>query len=249
MNARQKYFKEMNGVVEKAYSTQENNIMNAADILTDCTKNGGIIHLFSTGHSSLLTEDVFWRAASLANTHAIFESSVAGINEITKTSKIEKIEGIGQILVDYNHVNKPDVMICISNSGNNAVTNDVAIACKERGVPVIAFTNVEYADQLTTQHSSGKKLKDLADLVIDNCSMIGDAAVSIDGMDIKVGATSTIPVVYMLQGLMVQTCENSVKMGIQPDVWYNGHLAYESDEVKKHNDMLAEKYYRKVRNL
>lgn len=249
MKAWQRYFEVMQSVVKKAYETQGETLDKAAELMTECTKNGGLIHLFGSGHSSLVTEDVFWRAASLANTHAIFESSVAGINEITKTSKIEKLEGMGQILVDYNHVNVPDIMICISNSGNNAVTNDVALECKRRNVPVIAFTNTVYADQLTTQHSSGKKLKDIADIVIDNCSLIGDAAVEIEGFPMKVGATSTIPVVFMLQGLMVQTCENMVKQGLQPDVWYNGHLAYESEDVKKHNDELAEKYYRRVRNL
>ena len=249
MKAWQEYFEIMKSVVDKAYATQGDNLSLAADVLTKCTKENGIIHLFGTGHSSLITEDVFWRAATLANVHAIFESSVAGINEITKTSKIEKIEGIGQILVSYNHVNKPDAMICVSNSGNNAVTNDVAIACKERGLPVIAFTNTTYSKQLTTQHSSGKKLMDIADIVIDNCSLVGDAAVAIDGFDMKVGATSTIPVAFMLQALMVQTCENLVKEGVKPDVWYNGHLAYESEAVKKHNDDLAEKYYRRIRNL
>lgn len=249
MEAWQKYFQVMNEVVKKAYETQGDNITKAAHVMTECTKADGIIHLFGTGHSSLITEDVFWRAATLANVHAIFESSVAGINEITKTSKIEKLEGMGQILVAYNHVAKPDVMICVSNSGNNAVTVDVALACKERGVPVIAFTNIDYANQLTTQHSTGKKLKDIADIVIDNCSLIGDAAVEIENFDMKVGATSTIPVAYMLQSLMVQTCANLVKEGIKPDVWYNGHLAYESESVKEHNDQLAEKYYRRIRNL
>ena len=249
MKAWQNYFKIMQEVVEKAYDSQGEQLEKAARVLAECTKNNGLIHLFGSGHSSLMTEDVFWRAASLANTHAIFESSVAGINEITKTSKIEKLEGLGNILVQYNHVEKPDVMICLSNSGNNAVTNDVALECKKRGVTVIAFTNIEYADQLTTQHSSGKKLKDIADIIIDNCSLIGDAAVKLDGLEMKVGATSTIPVAFMLQALMVQTCEYLLEEGIKPDVWYNGHLAYESEDVKKHNDELAEKYYRRVRNL
>ncbi len=193
MKAWQKYFKTMQEVVEKAYDSQGEQLEKAARVLAECTKNNGLIHLFGSGHSSLMTEDVFWRAASLANTHAIFESSVAGINEITKTSKIEKLEGLGNILVQYNHVEKPDVMICLSNSGNNAVTNDVALECKKRGVTVIAFTNIEYADQLTTQHSSGKKLKDIADIVIDNCSLIGDAAVKLDGLEMKVGGYFDYP--------------------------------------------------------
>ena len=205
--------------------------------------------MFGSGHSSLVTEDVFWRSATLANVHAIFESGVAGINEITKTSHMEKLEGVGRVIAEYNRLVPPDVLVCISNSGNNASTVDMALAAKERGLPVIAFTNVEYADQLTTQHSSGKKLKDIADVVIDNCSIIGDAAVKLDGLEVKVGATSTIPVVYMLAALLVQTCDNLLKQGITPDVYYNGHLAYESDHVKEHNDALVDKYYWRMRNL
>ncbi len=249
MQAWQQYFQIMNEVVDKAYRTQGENLMKAAEILAECTKQDGLIHMFGCGHSGLVTEDVFWRSATLANVHSIFESAVSGINEITKTSYLEKVEGIGRVIAEYNRLASPDVLVCFSNSGNNAGTVDMALAAKEKGLPVIAFTNVTYADQLTTQHSSGKKLKDIADVVIDNCSLIGDAAVKLDGLDVKVGATSTIPVVYMLAALLVQTCDNLLKQGITPDVYYNGHLAYERDDVKEHNDALVNKYYRRMRNL
>ena len=249
MKSWQLYFEVMREVVEDVLNTQEANIMKAAEILTNTTRNSGIIHLFGSGHSSLIAEDVFWRAATLANVHAIFESAVAGINEVTKTSKIEKLEGIGRIILEYNRVLPPDAIICISNSGNNAATVDVALGAKERGVPVIAITNVTYADQLTTHHSSGKKLKDVADVVIDNCSLYGDAAVEIPGFSQKVGATSTIPVAFIVPALLVQTCENLVDLGIQPDVYYNGHLAYEDPAIKLHNDALVDKYFYRIRNL
>ena len=249
MRAWQRYFETMNEVVQKAYDTQGNNIMRAAEVLADATEKDGIIHLFGSGHSSLVTEDCFWRSATLANVHAIFESAVAGINEITKTSHLEKVEGIGQVIVSYNEVRPPDVMVCFSNSGNNAATVDVALAAKAADVPVIAFTNVVYADTLTTQHSSGKKLKDIADIVIDNCSLIGDAAIELEGLEVKVGATSTIPVVYMLAGLLAQTCELLLERGVTPDVYYNGHLEYERSDVREHNQALVEKYRRRMRNL
>ena len=249
MKSWQRYFTIMQAVVENVLNTQEDNMAKAAKILASTTKNEGIIHLFGSGHSSLIAEDVFWRAATLANVHAIFESAVAGINEVTKTSKIEKLEGIGQVIVEYNRVLPPDAIICISNSGNNAATVDVALAAKERGVPVIAITNVTYADQLTTHHSSGKKLKDVADVVIDNCSLYGDAAVELDGFPQKVGATSTIPAAFIVPALLVQTCENLLEDGVQPDVYYNGHLAYEDPNIKLHNDALVDKYFYKIRNL
>ncbi len=249
MKSWQRYFEVMQKVIEDVLNTQQANIDKAAEILTTTTRNNGIIHLFGSGHSSLIAEDVFWRAATLANVHAIFESAVAGINEVTKTSKIEKLEGIGKVIVEYNRVLPPDAMICISNSGNNAATVDVALAAKERGVPVIAITNVTYADQLTTHHSSGKKLKDVADVVIDNCSLYGDAAVEIPGFSQKVGATSTIPVAFIVPALLVQTCENLLDLGITPDVYYNGHLAYEDPNIKLHNDALVDKYFYRIRNL
>ena len=249
MKSWQRYFEVMQEVVENVLNTQEANIMKAAGILTDTTKNNGIIHLFGSGHSSLIAEDVFWRAATLANVHAIFESAVAGINEVTKTSKIEKLEGIGRVILEYNRVQPPDAMICISNSGNNAATLDVALGAKEQGVPVIAITNVTYADELTTHHSSCKKLKDVADVVIDNCSLYGDAAIEIPGFSQKVGATSTIPGAFIVSALLVQTCENLVELGIQPDVYYNGHLAYEDPTIKLHNDALVDKYFYRIRNL
>lgn len=249
MKSWQRYFTIMQAVVENVFNTQEDNMAKAAKILASTTKNEGIIHLFGSGHSSLIAEDVFWRAATLANVHAIFESAVAGINEVTKTSKIEKLEGIGQVIVDYNRIMPPDAIICISNSGNNAATVDVALAAKARGVPVIAITNVTYADQLTTHHSSGKKLKDVADVVIDNCSLYGDAAVELDGFPQKVGATSTIPAAFIVPALLVQTCENLLEDGVQPDVYYNGHLAYEDPNIKLHNDALVDKYFYKIRNL
>lgn len=249
MKVWQEYFETIQEIVKKAEETQEDNILKAADLLTECTKNGGIIHLFGSGHSCLVTEDVFWRAATLANVHAIFEPSVAGINEITKSGYMEKIEGMGQVLMNYQRITPPDVMICISNSGNNAITIDVAIEAKKRGLPVIVFTNVEYSDFLSPHHSSGSKLKDYADVVIDNCSLIGDAAVKLDGLPMKVGATSTIPSVFLLHALFVQTCDNLLKQNIVPDVYYNGHMTYEIPDAKKHNDRLMDKYFYKIRNL
>ena len=164
MKAWQQYFEIMQGVVAKAYKTQGENLEKAAGLLTECTRSGGLIHAFGTGHSSLITEDVFWRAATIANVHAIFEPSVAGITEITKTSHMEKLEGMGKVIVEYNRIAKPDVLIAISNSGNNAVTIDMAIECRKLGVPVIAITNVEYSDFLKQHHSTGKSSRTLQTL-------------------------------------------------------------------------------------
>ena len=99
--------------------------MKAAGILADCTEKGGIIRTFGCGHSHLICEDVFWRAATLANVQAIIEPSVTGQVEITKSGKVETMEGYGQVIFKYHRIARPDAVICISNSGNNAVTIDL----------------------------------------------------------------------------------------------------------------------------
>src|SRR5690554_4733906 len=121
---------------------------------------------------------------------------------------MEKLEGTGKIIVDYHRVAPPDVIIVTSNSGNNGASIEVAQACRQRGVKVIAINSLTYSGYLRSLHSSGKKLKDMADVVLDNCCPVGDGAIALDGLEQSVGPTSTVAGLYILNALMVQTVEN-----------------------------------------
>ena len=249
MKAWEKYFTTMQDVVQKVLDTQEENIMKAAQILANTTQKGGIIYGFGTGHSHLVTDDAFWRAATPANYCALLEQSATGSFEITKSYHVENTYGIGALIVDYHRITPDDCMIIISNSGNNIAPVDAAIRAKEKGIPVIAITAVEYSDYLKTKHKDGVKLKDVADVVLDNCSLIGDAAVDIEGFDMKVGSTSTIPNVFLQNAILVEMVELLVQKGIEPDVYYNGHMAFMKPECADHNDKLVDKYFYRIRNL
>ena len=140
-------------------------------------------------------------------------------------------------------------MIVFSNSGNNIAPVDAAIRAKEKGIPVIAITAVEYSDYLTTKHQAGLKLKDIADIVLDNSSLIGDAVVEIPGFPMKVGSSSTIPMVLLQNMLLTEMVEILVAEGFTPDVYYNGHIAFMDENAAKHNDELVDKYFYRIRNL
>ncbi|MBR4461343.1 MAG: SIS domain-containing protein [Erysipelotrichaceae bacterium] len=249
MNAWEKYFEILNEVVEKVKTTQQDNIMKAAAILADTTEKGGIIYGFGTGHSHLVVDDAFWRAATPANYCALLEPSATGNQEITKSYFVENTYGIGSLIVDYHRITDNDCMIIVSNSGNNIAPVDAAIRAKEKGIPVIAITAVEYSDYLKTKHKDGVKLKDVADIVLDNCSLIGDAAVEIENFQMKVGSTSTIPNIYLQNAILTQMVELLVQRGFEPDVYYNGHLAFMDENCADHNDKLVEKYFYRIRNL
>lgn len=249
MKAWEKYFEVEKQVVDKVIKVNKDAIIKAAQILAETTEKGGLIYGFGTGHSHLVVDDAFWRAATPANYAALLEHSATGNTEITKSYLVENTYGIGRIIVDYNRITPNDCMIIISNSGNNIAPVDAAIRAKEKGIPVIAITAVEYSNYLTTKHKDGLKLKDVADVVLDNCCIIGDAAVEIEGFPMKVGSVSTIPNIFLQNAILTQMVENLVQKGIQPDVYYNGHMAFMNEDFADHNDRLVDKYFYRIRNL
>ncbi|MDI9540372.1 MAG: sugar isomerase domain-containing protein [Bacillota bacterium] len=249
MKAWEKYFEVEKQVVEKVMKVNKDAIIKAANLLTRTTEKGGLIYGFGTGHSHLVVDDAFWRAATPANYVALLEHSATGNTEITKSYLVENTYGIGRIIVDYHRITSNDCMIIISNSGNNIAPVDAAIRAKEKGIPVIAITAVEYSNYLTTKHRDGLKLKDVADVVLDNCCIIGDAAVEIEGFPMKVGSVSTIPNIFLQNAILTQMVENLVQKGIEPDVYYNGHMAFMNEDFACHNDKLVDKYFYRIRNL
>jgi len=249
MKAYQKYIEGISAIIKKIEETQNEAVMKAANLLADVTQNNGIIYGFGTGHSHLVVEDAFWRAASPANYAAIIEPSSTGTFEITKSYLMENTYDVGRYVIDYHRITKNDCIIIVSNSGNNIAPVDAALRAKEKGIPIIAITAVEYGDYLTTKHKSGKKLKDIADIVLDNCSLIGDAVAEIEGFVMKVGSSSTIPMILLQNIILTQMVEVLVERGFTPDVFYNGHIAFMNEDAAKHNDALIDKYFYRIRNL
>jgi len=249
MEAWERYFEIEKAVVEKVQKVNADSIKKAAEILARTTENGGLIYGFGTGHSHLVVDDAFWRAATPANYCALLEASATGNQEITKSYFVENTYGIGKLIVDYHRITPNDCMIIISNSGNNIAPVDAAIRAKEKGIPVIAITAVEYSDFLKTKHQASVKLKDVADVVLDNCCLIGDAAVEIENFPMKVGAVSTIPNVFLQNAILTEMVDILVKKGIEPDVYYNGHMAFMDANCADHNDKLVDKYFYRIRNL
>jgi len=249
MKAWEVYFSEMSKVVDQVVERNKESIDKAAKICADTSKKGGLIYAYGCGHSHLVADDGFWRAAMPANYVALLEASASGNQETTKSYLIENTYDVGKAIVDYHRITPNDCLIVISNSGNNIAPVDAALRAKEKGIPVIAICSVDYANQLTTKHKCGKKLKDIADVVLDNCCMYGDAVVPIEGFLMKVGACSTIPQIYLQTAMLCQMAEILVQEGFTPDFYYNGHLCNEDPNLARHNDEMVDKYFYRIKNL
>ncbi|KAB2649060.1 MAG: sugar isomerase domain-containing protein [Verrucomicrobia bacterium] len=179
------YYTQANLLLEKAWKESQSVLTQATPYLGKCIASGGVVHTFGSGHSEMVSREVIGRAGGLA--------CVSGIVDPTE-GFIENLAGYGTKLAeryDRRHeLRAGEVIIVISNSGRNASPIDVALYAKKKGLTVIVITSVAMSKQSTSCHESGKRLFEVADYVLDNQGVLGDALVDL-GDGIKGGPTST----------------------------------------------------------
>jgi uncharacterized phosphosugar-binding protein len=149
------------------------------------------------------------------------------------------VEGVGVQFCKKLDVRKEDVIVLISNSGRNPLPIEIAMYCKEKGAKIIAVTNVESSKSMTSRHSSGKKLYEFADVILDNCVMDGDASVEIPGLPVKVGGTSSISAALMENVMMLEAIEIMVEKGFTPPIFMSANV----DGGPEFNEKLTVKYF------
>lgn len=217
-----RYLVEAAAIIERIASTQREAIDRAAAICAKTIAAVGLVHAFGTGHSRIPVEELFPRHGSFPGFHPIVELSltnhtqIVGANGQRQAMWLEKIEGFGEVILRNFAFGADDAFMIFSNSGVNAVVVDVALGAKRRGMPVIAVVSLEHSRKSASRHSSGRKLAEIADIAIDNCTPAGDAMVSIEGLDDPVGPGSTIGFAAVANAIKTQTAENLVALGAPP---------------------------------
>jgi uncharacterized phosphosugar-binding protein len=233
----------MHSLLHQIIESQMVNIDRAAQLIADAIAADGILYTFGTGHSHVVAEDVAYRAGGLAPVDAILEASLTGHEKVRQSEFMERVEGMAAVIIDYYGITTKDALVVISNSGRNAAPIEMASLAKERGVPVIAITSLAHSQGTISRHSSGKKLYQIADVVIDNLCPKGDAMIHMDGLPVPVGASSGVAGMFIMHTLIVQTIQNLLERGIQPPVFMSGNLDG-SDEFNRH---LLERYHSRVK--
>jgi uncharacterized phosphosugar-binding protein len=209
----------MNVVVEE----ESPKIKQASALIADSIASDGLLHVFGCGHSHILAEDLFYRAGGLVPINPILDSSLMLHWGAAKSSEVEQLEGYAKIVLDNYDVHAGEVMVIASNSGVNGVPVDMAIEAKARGLNVVGLTSLAYSGD-KSRHSSGKKLCDIADIVIDNHLPHGDALVEAPGVRTKFAPASTIIGSFILNTLIVMVVENLVERGVEPKIYTSGNI-------------------------
>ncbi len=205
----------------------------------------GVLHLFGSGHSHLVAEEAFHRAGGLVPVNAMTEPFLTPLTAPKKSGRFERLSGIAPILLDYHEPRPGEVLLIISNAGINPVSVELALEAKARGLTVIAITSLRHARAVASRHASGKRLFEVADLVIDNCGDVGDGAISIGGLVEKVGPTSLLAGAFIVNSLVCGVVERFVAQGLPPPIYLSANLPG-GDE---HNQRLEAKYRGRIRLL
>lgn len=243
MSALLRYLDEIEKILARVRQTQLQNMHEAAQMLADATTHQNNLFVFGCNHAGLLALELYYRTGGLVNMNPI---RGPGLNlevvPATMTSQIERMKDYGRMLIDYSPIAKDDVIIIHSVSGRNSVTVDAAIRAKEIGAKVIVLTNMETSRHVSPRHENGINLYQVADIVIDNCGHVGDAALEITGVRARVGPTSTAIGAVILNAIISETVEMVVAAGHVAPVFVSANI----DGGDEHNRAVLEVYKKQV---
>jgi len=194
-------------------------------MLADGIMNKKSIFIFGASHAGMLSEEMYYRAGGLVLINPIFGREImADTSPITQTSRMERLEGYGEILMKKVPIGEGDILIVHSVSGRNCVSIEVAMEAKKKGAKVVALTNMAYSRSVSSRHSSGKRLFEVCDLILDNHGEPGDACVSIEGLEQKVSPTSTVVGAVMLNSIVAAVVQELVARGMEnPPIFYSAN--------------------------
>ncbi|MEW5946328.1 MAG: SIS domain-containing protein [bacterium] len=237
------YHKAVAEVLDRIARSQRARILKAAEIVTDAIARGGILHVFGSGHSHMIVEEMYSRAGGLVPVNPILEPNLMLHEGAVKSTAMERLSGYAAVLLASARTQPHDSLIIVSNSGRNAVPIEMALEAKKHGLKPIAVTSVSHSKSVLARHPSGKRLFEICDVVIDNCGAVGDASTPVGGRGLTVGPTSTIASSFIVNCIAAQVAENLIARNLEPPVFISGNL----DGSDFHNYDLINKYSSRIR--
>src|ERR671938_1058575 len=205
----------------------------ASVVCADAIAAGGLVHVFGTGHSRIPVEELFPRYGSYPGFNPIvelsmtFHTQVVGANGQRQAMFIERVEGLAETILANFELGPQDALLVFSAGGLTAAPIEMAMGFRERGLRVVAVTSVAHSCAGTPRHSSGTRLLDHADVVVDLCIPPGDALVELDGVETPVAPGSTLAAVAIANEIKARTAALLAARGALPPVLTSAALVGE----------------------
>jgi uncharacterized phosphosugar-binding protein len=220
-------------LLRRVERTQAHNIEQASQWCAEAIASDGLVHLFGTGHSRIPVEEMFPRYGSypgfspMVELSMTFHTQVVGSNGQRQAMYIERMPGLADVILSNFRFGPHDVLMIFSASGLTAVPVELARGARARGLRVIAVTSVAQSRSSEPDPAAGARLMDEADLVLDLCTPVADAMISVEGLETPVGPGSTVAAVAIVNQIKVRVAELLVERGAMPPVLTRGAVVGE----------------------
>ena len=210
--------------------SQQPAIQRTADWFAETILAGRMVHLFGSGHSRILVEEMWPRYGSFPGFNPIVELSlsfhnlVVGANGQRQAMFLENVSGLAERILRNFDLSPTDSALVVSSSGCNLVPIEMAAGFRQRGVKVVAIISRQHSEASCSQHAEGRKLQDFADLVLDTGAPVGDAMVKIDGLETPVAPGSTVGGCLLVNSIKAEVAARLTRAGHPPKVLTAGAL-------------------------
>ena len=254
MSAATDYFDKTVALLDGIRQTQLPQIDAAADLCAGRIAKGGLVFLFGNGHSRMMCEEMIPRQGCFPGFFALVEhslsnhASIVGANGLRAPLHLEKVEGYAEEILKGFAFGPDDVFFVISTSGIRPVIVEAALGAKRRGLPVVAMLSLAHCRQSKPTHSSGKKLMDVADILLDNQCPPGDCVLELDGLEWKTGPTSTVTGAMIMNMIRCGVAERLLAAGVKPEL-LPSHQVTGKTSVQEQLDRFYEAYRKSLAHL
>ncbi|MCL2664366.1 MAG: sugar isomerase domain-containing protein [Defluviitaleaceae bacterium] len=216
------YWTEVNGLYSRIRSTQRENIISAGKMIADSAANGGCIHIHDTGH--IIDAELVGRGGGLL-LYKQFKYNLHVDNPVRTRDRSDmdtNMEGLAKYAVKRSGAKPGDVFIIGSVSGRSFSAVDLAFEAKKMGMKCIVITSMAYGDSVAAVHSCGKKLFEMADIVIDNCAPAAESMMEVEGLEARLCAASGLSAAYIMWSVTTVVVEELLRLGKNPSI-YKSH--------------------------
>lgn len=248
------YFDKTIELLNRIRANELDAIGRAADICSNSIARGGLVFLFGNGHSRMMCEEMTPRQGCFVGWVAMVElalsnhAAIVGSNGLRAPLYLEKYEGYAEQILKGFRFGPHDSMIVISTSGIRPVVVEMAMGAKSRGLPVIGICSRAHSLAVAAAHSSGKKLLDVADVIIDNHCPPGDCVHEVEGLEWKTGPASTVTGAMVVNMLRCEVAERLVARGFKP-VMLPSHQFVGNTSAEAALEEFYEAYRKSLRHL
>ena len=244
------YFLKIVENLEKINETQSENIKKAASLMADAIQEDRLINVYGGGgHTTLPVGEMFFRAGGLSCINPIMETGLSVFNQALKYLELERTVNYGSAILKYYDLQKDDVLIIFHNIGINPATIDAAMEAKKRGVKIIAVSSQYWQDEMPKdhfiRHPNKTNLFDYADVKIDDFNPVGDAVVTVPGLETPIAPVSNIIDFYIAHLLEIETVRLCIEKGVTPPVWSSANTPGGDEK----NAAYLEKYRPRIKML